>query len=235
MTLSALIFDVDGTLADTEEAHRRAFNQAFKEAGFDWYWDRQLYTRLLLVSGGKARIDKYLSHHDPALLKSDGYEDLIVGLHKAKAEFIVQALRKGQVPLRPGVEALLRQARAEGLTLAIATTTTPANFQSLIESTLGAPALDWFTAIGAGDCVEHLKPAPDVYLWVLDKLGLSPTRCMAFEDSANGLKAASAAGLPTLITPCPYTRDHDFSGAMAVRENLEKVDVAYLRVLYGRL
>ncbi len=234
MTLSALIFDVDGTLADTEEAHRQAFNLAFAAAGLDWHWDQNLYTRLLSVTGGQARIGFFLEQSQrPALA-----DPHIAELHKSKTAFYVEAMQAGRVPLRPGVERLLCEARDQGLTLAIATTTTPVNFQSLIESTLGRAALDWFAVIGAGDCVENLKPAPDVYLWTLDRLGLEPSRCLAFEDSANGLKAATAAGLATIVTPCPYTKDHDFTGALSVHDNLdepERVDVAFLRQLHGRL
>ncbi|NQU58928.1 MAG: HAD-IA family hydrolase [Rhodospirillales bacterium] len=240
MTLSALIFDVDGTLADTEDAHREAFNSTFAAAGHDWNWDRDLYTQLLNVTGGKARIRFFLENHHPDLLAGEGIADHIVDLHKQKTAFYVEAMQSGRVPLRPGVERLLRQARSEGLTLAIATTTTPVNFRSLIESTLGREALDWFTAIGAGNCVENLKPAPDIYLWVLDRLGLDPSRCLAFEDSANGLKAATGAGLQALITHCPYTRDHDFTGALAVLSGLGEpedgeacVDVEFLRRLHG--
>lgn len=238
MTLSALIFDVDGTLADTEEAHRQAFNLAFAEAGYDWNWERQLYTQLLSVTGGKARIRYFLEQHHPQLLASNGIDELIADLHRRKTAFYVEAMQQGRVPLRPGVERLLHQARDEGLTLAIATTTTPVNFQSLIESTLGSRALDWFAVIGAGDCVENLKPAPDIYLWVLDRLNLDAGRCLALEDSANGLKAAAAANIPALITYCPYTKDHDFSGALEVRESLDepdRVDVNLLRALHGRL
>lgn len=233
MQLKALLFDVDGTLADTEDAHRQAFNLAFAAAGHDWNWDRKLYTHLLGVTGGKARIRFFLEQHHAALLANGDIDGPIAALHERKTAFYVQAVQAGRVPLRPGVEHLLRQARAEGLTLAIATTTTPVNFQSLIEGTLGAGALDWFKVVGAGDCVENLKPAPDVYLWVLDRLGLDPARCLALEDSANGLKAATAAGLPTLIAHCPYTRDHDFSGALEVLDGLGEVDVEFLRRLHG--
>jgi len=235
MPLSALIFDVDGTLADTEEAHREAFNLAFNEAGHDWNWDQALYTHLLSVTGGKARMRFFLQQHQPALLASEGIDDQLAELHKCKTAFYVQAMQDGRVPLRPGVERLLREARREGLILAIATTTTPVNVQSLIENTIGAEALDWFAVIGAGDCVENLKPAPDVYLWVLDRLNLDPATCLAFEDSTNGLKAATAAGLGTLVSYCPYTKDHDFSGALDVLDSLGAVDMAFLRALQGRL
>lgn len=233
MALNALIFDVDGTLADTEDAHRQAFNAAFAKAGYDWSWDRDLYTHLLSVTGGKARIRFFLEDHDPEMLNQNGIDDLIADLHKSKTGFYVEAMKEGRVPLRPGIERLIREARDTGLTVAIATTTTPVNVQSLLEATIGAQALDWFAAIGAGDCVENLKPSPEVYLWVLDKLGLEPSECLAVEDSANGLKAAMAANVPTLITHCPYTQHHDFTGALAVMDGLgDNVDVAELRRLH---
>jgi beta-phosphoglucomutase-like phosphatase (HAD superfamily) len=184
------------------------------------------------VTGGKARIGFFLKQHDPSLLASSGSDDLIADLHKHKTAFYVEAMQAGKVPLRPGVAALLRQARDEGLTLAIATTTTPVNFQSLIESTLGPSALDWFAVIGAGDCVENLKPAPDIYLWVLDRLNFDAANCLAFEDSANGRKAARAARLATVITHCSYTKDHDFTGALRVLDSLADVDVEMLRRLH---
>ena len=235
MPLSALIFDVDGTLADTEDAHRKAFNAAFADFGFDWTWDPGLYTRLLAVTGGRARIRHYLQDADPGLLERDDIDELIAALHKRKTDHYVAALNSGGVPLRPGVERLLREARdMDGLRLAVATTTTPVNFQALIENTLGAEALDWFDVIGAGDCVDNLKPAPDVYLWVLDKLGLAAADCLALEDSANGLKAAMAAGLKMVITFCPYTAEHDFSGAIKVLDGFgEGVDIGYLRGWHG--
>jgi len=229
VALQALIFDVDGTLADTEDAHRLAFNDAFAEAGLDWTWGRELYTHLLTVTGGKARIHFYLEAYHPEFLKMDDISQRIAELHKAKNGFYVAAVKAGKVPLRPGVERLLGEARKEGLTLAIATTTTPVNLQSLIESTLGSEALDWFDVIGAGDCVENLKPAADVYLWVLDRLNLTADQCLAIEDSANGLKSALAAGVPTLVTSCPYTAHHDFMGAAAVLDDLGDVDIEKLR------
>lgn len=229
MQLKALVFDVDGTLADTEDAHRTAFNMAFADFGFDWHWDRALYTRLLAVTGGRARIKFFLKGADMEML---GDEE-IAQMHKRKTSHYVEALKGGRVPLRPGVEELLRQARTEGLILAIATTTTPINVQTLLESTIGPAALDWFKVIGAGDCVDNLKPAPDVYLWVLDRLGLEAGQCLALEDSINGLAAATAAGLGTVITHCHYTADHDFTGALAVFDRFDGVvDCRTLRGLH---
>jgi beta-phosphoglucomutase-like phosphatase (HAD superfamily) len=229
LQLKALLFDVDGTLADTEDAHRTAFNLAFADFGFDWHWDRALYTRLLAVTGGRARIRYFLE--DAGMETPD--DETIAHMHKCKTAHYVEALEGGRVPLRPGVEALLREAMSEGLILAIATTTTPINVRTLLENTLGAEALDWFKVIGAGDCVDNLKPAPDVYLWVLYRLGLEAGECLAIEDSANGLKAARLAGLGTVVTHCPYTADQDFTGALAVFDGFDKaVDVAALRKLH---
>ena len=121
MQLKALIFDVDGTLADTEDAHRIAFNAAFADFGLDWHWDRELYTRLLAVTGGQARIRYYLEGAGMEMLD----DDKIADMHKCKTGHYVEALQGGRVPLRPGVEDLLREAQDVGLTLAIATTTTP--------------------------------------------------------------------------------------------------------------
>lgn len=235
MPLRALIFDVDGTLADTEDVHRQAFNAAFADAGFDWSWGAPMYTQLLAVTGGKKRIHFYLEGMHPEILKRDDIDEVIAELHKQKTAYYVAAMNEGRVPLRPGIERVLREARNEGLTLAIATTTTPVNVQSLLEAAIGPEALDWFDAIGAGDCVDHLKPAPDVYLWVLDKLGLDPEDCLAIEDSANGLKASLAAGVPTLITHCPYTAHHDFAGALKVLDGLgDDIDIAELKKIHNQ-
>jgi len=224
VSLRALIFDVDGTLADTEEGHRLAFNRAFQDFDFDWTWQPPLYSDLLAITGGRARIRRFVETSHPHMLDHDDLDDLIIKLHERKTEHYVAALNSGGISLRPGVERLLLDGREQGLVLAIATTTTPVNVQALIENTLGSAALDWFDAIGAGDCVEHLKPAPDVYLWVLDKLRLPAASCLALEDSNNGLRAARAAGVGTVVTYCPYTRDHDFDGAIAVADCLGEVD-----------
>jgi HAD superfamily hydrolase (TIGR01509 family) len=216
--LQALLFDVDGTLAETErDAHRPAFNDAFAASGLDWHWSTSVYGELLCVTGGKERMKHYLENYCPEQINTrDDWDDFIPYLHKAKTEFFKQRVAQGQTPLRPGVKRLLQQARAAGLRLTIATTTTPANVEALLEHSLEAGALDWFEVIAAGDMVAAKKPAPDVYLYVLDKLGLPADACLAFEDSRNGLRAAQAAGLRTVVTPSVYTLAEDFSGAALI-------------------
>ncbi|MFP4182822.1 MAG: HAD family hydrolase [Thiohalospira sp.] len=219
--LKALLFDVDGTLADTErDGHRVAFNRAFADAGLDWHWDEPLYGELLAITGGKERIRHYLAQHRPDEDLPADLDGLIAELHAAKTRHYTELLATGAIPLRPGVERLLREARDAGLRLGIATTTTPANVTALLESTLGPDSLDWFEVIAAGDIVPAKKPAPDIYHYALEKMDLAPAEALAFEDSANGVRSAAGAALPTVVTVNDYTRDHDFSGAVTVLDSL---------------
>ena len=234
--LEALLFDVDGTLADTErDGHRIAFNQAFADAGLDWHWDVALYGDLLNVTGGKERMRHYLDRHRPDWPRpapEAALADLIRRLHAAKTEQYTRMLATGTVALRPGVRRLIAQARAQKLRIAIATTTTPANVTALLTHTLGADALAWFEVIAAGDCVAAKKPAPDIYRWAMQQMRLRPEQCLALEDSYNGLRASLDAGVTTLVTTNAYTTDHDFTGAALVVDQLGEPN-APMRVMRG--
>lgn len=217
----AVLFDVDGTLADTErDGHRLAFNAAFEESGLDWEWDVELYGELLAITGGKERIRHYMEKHAPDELKRSGLGDWIAGLHKVKTKHYVALLERGGIPLRPGVARLIRHLRDAEIKIAIATTTTPENVTSLLKSTLGEDSPGWFDVIGAGDIVPGKKPEPDIYHWVLEQLGLPANQCIAIEDSENGVRASLAAGLDTVVTVNEYTRLQDFSGAAIVLSDL---------------
>lgn len=225
MTLAAFVFDVDGTLADTErDGHRVAFNQAFAEAGLDWHWDVALYGKLLAVTGGKERMRHYLDRYRPDWARPADLDGLIARLHAAKTVYYTALLAKGGIPLRPGVARLLREARSAGIRLAIATTTTPENVTALIEHALTPEAVGWFEVIAAGDVVPAKKPAPDIYQYALAQLKLKPDVCLAFEDSENGIRSSRAAGLATVVTVNDYTRDHDFTGAALVLDQLGEPD-----------
>ena len=214
--LKALIFDVDGTLANTEEAHRQAFNYSFKEAGLDWDWDVALYTKLLKVTGGKERIRFYVED----FLNETIEQDQVVALHLAKNDRYQSVVLDNQLPLRPGIKRIIEQARAQNMTLAIATTTSPGNVNNLVKACFGEEALGWFDIIAEGELVPIKKPKPDVYEYVLDHLNLTAQECVAFEDSYNGVRAATCINMPTLITLNNYTAEDDFSGAMIVLDSL---------------
>ncbi|MGB3790716.1 MAG: HAD family hydrolase [Phormidesmis sp.] len=235
--LKALIFDVDGTLAETErDGHRPAFNQAFADAGLNWNWSAERYGELLEVSGGKERLRAFIAQSKPNFALPDGIADLtefIKSLHAIKTKYYTQYAAEGRIPLRPGVERLLNEAREQGVRLAIATTTTPANVQALLKNTLGPQSLDWFEVIAAGDMVPHKKPAPDVFEYALAYLNLPPENCLAFEDTNNGLLSATQTGLKTVVTVNDYTRSQDFSEATLVINNLGEPDEPF-RVISGK-
>lgn len=215
MRLRALIFDVDGTLAETEEVHRAAFNATFQEFGLTWHWDMALYGQLLKITGGKERLRHYAQSMDQSL-----NEALMAQLHARKNALYGALIAKGDAPMRPGVMDLIARAQQQGLRLAIATTTSRVNVDVLLRANLGADADRCFEVIVAGDEVAHKKPAPDVYLKTLANLGLPADACMAFEDSANGLGAGIAAGLRVIVTPGIYTQHEDFSKAARVLPDL---------------
>ncbi|MEW6354117.1 MAG: HAD family hydrolase [Pseudomonadota bacterium] len=233
MQLAALIFDVDGTLADTErDGHRVAFNATFAAAGLDWEWDVPLYGELLRITGGKERIRYYLDRYNTAFARPAALEEFIARLHADKTRRYTEMLAHGKIPLRTGVYRLLEEARGAGLRLAIATTTTPDNVIALLEYATPSIPQSWFEVIAAGEIVPHKKPAPDIYHYTLEHMGLSARQCLAFEDSENGLHAARGAGLQTIITVNDYTREQDFSGAALVLDHLGEPDQP-LTVLNG--
>lgn len=220
--LQALLFDLDGTLADTEEdGHRPAFNAAFQAAGLDWHWDQDLYRDLLQVTGGRERIHHYIRHYQPRLPAGIGLDDWVAELHQHKTRWYQNWLDTGAIPLRPGVARLLREASAAGLALGIATTTSLANVAPLLGRTLGTDPGRLFQTIAAGDLVQRKKPAPDLYLLALNDLGLTADQVWVVEDSSVGVGAAWDAGIRSiLVTPSPYTQGQDFSLARLVVDSL---------------
>lgn len=218
----AIIFDVDGTLSETEETHRKAFNRAFEQASLSWHWDSALYDKLLDVTGGKERIRHYIESYDVRGAPTDSIDEFIANLHGNKTSAYTSMVTNGEVSLRPGIHELIQDARVHGFRLAIATTTTPANVAALLAATPGSS--DMFEVICAGDSVPNKKPAPDVYLDALRQLGLPADHCVAIEDSRNGLLSACAAGIHTVVTPGMYTADHDFKEAALVIDDLAALD-----------
>jgi len=213
MSIKALIFDVDGTIADTEETHRQAFNAAFLEHGLAWDWSRREYAELLRTSGGKERLEVYIDSLQPEPQEKARLMRMVQLIHGSKTRIYAERIAEGGAPLRPGVARLIGEARAAGLRLGIASTTTSANIAALIGAQFGAEAWNWFEAMACGDVVANKKPAPDIYTRALGMLRLPAADCVAFEDSVNGLKSAKAAGLYTVVTPTVWSEGHDFRGA----------------------
>jgi len=231
--MRALVFDVDGTMADTEAVHREAFNAAFAEAGLDWHWDEALYARLLKVAGGKERIRNYWHCVEPEEAAGCEGKDVVDAIHAIKTRCYTERVRGGGVPLRPGIRRLIDEGHAAGMPLAIATTTTPANVDALLSTPLGVDWRKQFAAVCDASTVSVKKPAPDVYTAVLRQLGMPAADCLALEDSEIGLRAARAAGIPVVVTPTAHTASQDFDGALLVLPHLGDPGVPVLQIGAG--
>jgi HAD superfamily hydrolase (TIGR01509 family) len=222
MPLKALIFDVDGTLAETEEWHRRSFNESFQAFDLGWTWDPDLYRQLLQVTGGKERLRHYIEMASPphaaeALAK-------LPGLYAKKTAHYADYVLKDLIPARPGIKRLVTEAHQKGLRLAIATTSALSNVEALVKSIFGTDTRDLFSVIAAGDIVPRKKPASDVYFYACERLEISPSDCIAIEDSENGVLAAHGAGITVVATPSFYSGEDNFSKATSVVSDLGESD-----------
>lgn len=222
-TLQALIFDVDGTLAETEEAHRTAFNATFDEWGLGWNWSVDDYRRLLKTTGGKERMAAFQTELPPGAARLNSEQ--ITQLHIQKTQAYSDILGRKELSLRPGVSDLIARARGKGLAVAVATTTNAPNVEALCQCCWDLPADKVFDVIAAGDQVAHKKPAPDVFELALSRLKMEPSAAIAFEDSRNGVLSAKGAGLRVLVTPSAYTDTDDFSDAEWVVPSLRGKDL----------
>lgn len=229
--LKCLLWDVDGTLADTErDGHRVAFNMAFEEAGLERRWNVETYGELLKVTGGKERIQFDIECGGMA---SISYEK-IAELHARKTIHYQALIADGLIPLRAGVLRLLEEAYAEGIVLGVSTTTTPAALDALIEHSLGKEWFDRFAVLAAGDIVPNKKPAPDIYTYAMEQLGIAAENTVALEDSGNGWLSAQAAGLKCVVTINDYTAGQDFNGADLVVSEFGEVNRDAVEVLHNK-
>jgi HAD superfamily hydrolase (TIGR01509 family) len=228
MTLEALIFDLDGTMADTEEVHRQAFNAAFIKLELWWDWGPLRYCELLEISSGAERLHRYVDS-----LKVDAAENarlhaIVPAIHATKSEIYIDLLRNWKPPLRPGVKRLVGEARDQGLQVAVVTTSATANARAVLDNHFkGEIAL-----LVCADEVARRKPAPDIYLRTLSLLRKPAGACVALEDSANGLRAARAAGLATIVTPSRWTMAQDFAGADLLRPDLAELSLEEVRRIH---
>jgi beta-phosphoglucomutase-like phosphatase (HAD superfamily) len=229
----ALIFDVDGTLADTEELHRQAFNLAFRASRLPWSWDAPLYAELLRVTGGKERIASYIARLGLPAAQRQALDALIPEIHHTKTRLYKELVAAGGLKLRNGVRRLLLEAREAGIRVAIASTTSPENIEPLVISGLGPRGMTWFDVVASGDIVANKKPAPDIYNIALQTLDVPAACAIAIEDSAIGVQSAKAAGLFTVATPCVWTCGQDFRAADLLLASLESLSLARLVALHA--
>ncbi len=225
MTLEALIFDLDGTMADTEELHRQAFNAAFVRLELWWDWGPPRYSALLDVSGGLDRLHRNVDAPEASPQEQTRLHAIVPRIHAVKSEIYIELLRAGQPPLRPGVERLIGEARSEGLKIAVVSTSATANAMAVLGSHFNGE-IDFVVCV---DEVPRPKPAPDLYHRALSLLRKPADACVAFEDSANGLRAARAAGLATVVTPSRWTLDQDFAGADLLLRDLSELRLEQLQ------
>lgn len=220
--LKALLFGAIGTLAETSDMQRRAFNRAFEEGGLDWQWDEALYQKLLEVSGGKNRVRHYSQEHDAD--NENLSEDKITALHSRKTEIYNEMLAQGELSLRPGVARLIGEAKSQGVKLGLASATSPDNINAIADAAGDALSLEDFDVVMNADKVKEGKPAPDVYKICLKDLGVDAADAAAIEDTAISVQAAKNAGLVCVATPGKYTSAQDFSHADAVVGDLGEPD-----------
>lgn len=213
MKLEALIFDVDGTLVDTEELHRQAYNQTFLEFGFGWDWNTERYAELLAVSGGQARLAHFIDLIKLTPAEKTRLRRLIPAIHKEKTRLFGHLIASNSARLRPGVGRIIDEARRANLQVGLVASSASANVDMLISSALGPVLHKAISAVVSGELVARKKPAPDIYELALTMLRVPASGTIAFEDSTNGLAAAKAAGLYTVVTPSGWTAGQQFQGA----------------------
>lgn len=236
--MTALIFDCDGVLADTERhGHLPAFNQTFEEFGLPVHWTEEGYGRALRIGGGKERMAALLT---PAFVAAAGLPSdadaqaaEIARWHARKTAIYVELVRDGRLPPRPGVARIVAEAQAAGWQLAVCSTSAEPSVRAILEHAVGTEAAAGFLVL-AGDVVPAKKPAPDIYCLALERLGIGPGEAVVVEDSRNGLLAAVGAGLATVVTVNGYTRDEDFGEAALVVSSLGDPDGEPIEVLADR-
>ena len=226
MTLQAILFDVDGTLADTEAlGHRPAYNRAFRQMGLSFRWGPKLYRKLLRQPGGRERLRHYLQQYQPdlgthrAAVDADA-DQWVAEVHALKSKYFRRYMRRGRVPLRPGIARLIREANEQGIRLAIVTNASRKTLNPVLRYILGPALTSVIEVVASGEEVSHKKPSPDLYRLAMARLGLTAHDCVALEDSEMGLRAARAAGLPAVVTVNDDTVGQDFSGASLVVSSL---------------
>ncbi|MGZ6543886.1 MAG: HAD-IA family hydrolase [Actinomycetota bacterium] len=234
--MTALIFDCDGVLADTErDGHLPAFNRMFEEFGLPVQWSEAEYGEKLTIAGGKERMASLLTEDfvrdngipaDPEVQRA-----MLAEWHRRKTEIYTEMVAAGRLPARPGVARIIAEALDAGWLLAVASTSSEASVRAVLDHVAGADQAARFALVLAGDVVPKKKPAPDIYQLALTRLGVEPADALVIEDSRNGMLAAVGADLACVVTVSSYTGDEDFSEAVLVVSSLGDTEGERTKVL----
>jgi HAD superfamily hydrolase (TIGR01509 family) len=232
--LKALIWDVDGTLAETErDGHRVAFNQAFDELDLPWHWSVPEYGRLLRVAGGFERVLAYMDERTDVVAGTEARRELAGEIHRRKNRHYATLVAQGGLVARPGVMRLFGECRELGIAQAVATTTSRSNVEALFPRLFGEAWQQLFAVVLCAEDAPRKKPDPQVYQRVVERLGCTPAAAIAIEDSPAGLASAQAAGVACVVTASNYFSGVDYAGAACVCGDLDtgRVDVAALQAI----
>jgi HAD superfamily hydrolase (TIGR01509 family) len=221
--LKAVLWDVDGTLAETErDGHRVAFNQAFEACGLPWRWDEARYGELLRITGGRERLMHDMNGRLDAPSVTTERVALAGAVHARKNAIYADLVGRAGIPLRDGVVGLMQQCRDRGVRMGITTTTSRSNVDALLRLHLGDHWADGFGVIVCGEEVQRKKPDPEVYLLALRALGIGPLEAVAIEDSPGGVAAARAADIPVIVARSAYFAEATIEGAIAIGPGLHR-------------
>ena len=217
--IKAIFFDQDGVIIDTErDGHRVAFNETFKEFGYDVTWNVDYYHELLQVPGGKERMKHHLHTRGFGKeVKPEDEDELIKAMHKRKTTIFIDLIESGKLPLRPGIHRFMQEAKQAGLILGVCTTSNERAARAIAYNILSDIHFD---VVLAGDMVTKKKPDPEIYNLALSKTGLKPEQCLVIEDSQKGIQAAKAAGIFVVATTNDYTEREDLSQADVIVSSL---------------
>ena len=215
--LKAVLFDMDGTMVDTEDkGHRPAFNAAFREFGLPYAWDTETYKSLVSIGGGKERISNFLSGVMPEKAKEKDFKDWVAAIHRKKTELFLEQIRTNQMTPRPGIIRLIDEILKNGIKVGICSTSQEDTVRSIALKALGKERMSRISLLLAGDVVSKKKPDPEIYNLAIERLGIHPDEGLVIEDSRIGLLSSLNAGIKCLVTANTYTEGQDFTGASLV-------------------
>ena len=250
MDLSAVLFDADGTIAETEDFHRISFNESFKEFGLSWYWDEAIYKELINVGGGKERITYHINRAWPEMLEYKNLNKYITSILQTKNDIFSDYMKESKIKPRPGILRLLKELKEKNIRTGLVSSASQKNLNDLFINGLNINPDDLFDVIAHGETTANKKPSPEIYEWALENLKLPSSACLAIEDSPRGLESASKAKIKVLITPSKLMIDENFDDAITVLSDLgdenkpfqlisgksfgfKKVDFEFLNKVHG--